>query len=85
MDMQKLQQKIAQINELIANETADVGLDIIAAALSHAIVSWVASDLMSMDEVHAYLAQMEDRIRKILREQGIKKKETLKVRREKNA
>ncbi len=48
MDMQKLQQKIAQINELIANETADVGLDIIAAALSHAIVSWVASDLMTI-------------------------------------
>lgn len=85
MDMQKLQQKVAEINKLIANETADVGLDILAAALSHAIVSWVASDLMSLDEVHTYLIKLEERITKVLREQGVKKRESLKIRREKNA
>ena len=70
---------------MIANETADVGLDILAAALSHAIVSWVASDLMSLDEVHTYLIKLEERITKVLREQGVKKRESLKIRREKNA
>ena len=85
MDMQKLQQKVAEINKLIADEAADVGLDVLAAALSHAIVSWVASDLMTIDEVHAYLIKLEERITKVLREQGVKKKESLKIRREKNA